>query len=70
MLRGDSYSGWRAPQYAPAERDLIVGEELVTRAERKKLYVIVGPGACMDACSAVLTSKHEFEKVLREKNRK
>jgi hypothetical protein len=55
---------------APAERDLIVGDELVTRVEHKRLYVIVGPGACMDECSAVFTSKREFEKTLREKNRR
>jgi hypothetical protein len=57
-------------QYAPATREVVVTDELVTRAERKKLYVILGPGACMDECSAVLTSKREFEKSIREKNRK
>jgi hypothetical protein len=56
-------------QYAPAAREIIVTDELVTRAERKKLYVIVGPGACEDECSSVLTNKQQFEKALKEKNR-
>ncbi len=56
-------------QYAPATRDIVVTDEIVTRAERKKLYVILGPGACMDECSAVLASKREFERNIREKNR-
>lgn len=57
-------------QYAPAARDIVVTYELMTRAERKKLYIILGPGACADACSAVLTSKREFERTIREKNKK
>lgn len=56
-------------QFAPAAREIVVTEEIVTRAERKKLYVILGPGACADACSAVLTSKREFDRTIREKNR-
>jgi hypothetical protein len=54
---------------APAAREIVVTEEIVTRVERKKLYVILGPGACMDECSSVLTSKREFERSLRQKNR-
>jgi hypothetical protein len=56
-------------EYAPAAREIVVTEEIVTRVERKKLYVILGPGACMDECSSVLTNKREFERNLREKNR-
>ena len=55
--------------YAPAAREIVVTDELVTRVERKKLYVILGPGACADECSEVLTSKHEFEREIRAKNR-
>jgi hypothetical protein len=55
--------------YAPAVREIVVTDEIVTRVERKKLYVIVGPGACMDECSAVLTSKREFERDIREKQK-
>jgi hypothetical protein len=56
-------------EYAPAARQVLVGNELVTRLERKKLYVIVGPGACLDACSSVLTNKREFNQAIREKSR-
>ena len=55
-------------QYAPAAREIVVTEEVVTRVERKKLYVILGPGACADACSTVLTSKREFEKEIKNRN--
>ena len=56
-------------QYAPAAREIVVTDEIVTLVERKKLYVILGPGACMDECSSVLTSKREFNRVIREKSR-
>jgi Carboxypeptidase regulatory-like domain len=56
-------------EYAPAARRVVVRLELVTLAERKKLYVILGPGACMDACSSVLTSKREFDQALQKLNR-
>jgi hypothetical protein len=55
--------------YAPAAREIVVTDEIVTRVERKKLYVILGPGACMDECSAVVTSKREFERDIREKQK-
>jgi hypothetical protein len=56
-------------EYAPAVRDIVVTDEIVTRVARKKLYVIVGPGACMDECSAVLTNKREFEHEIRDKQK-
>jgi hypothetical protein len=56
-------------QYAPAARDIVVTDEIVTHLERKKLYVILGPGACQDECSAVLTSKKEFDRALRKNQR-
>jgi hypothetical protein len=56
-------------KYAPAVREIVVTDEIVTRVEHKKLYVIVGPGACMDECSAVITSKREFEREIREKQK-
>jgi uncharacterized protein (DUF58 family) len=56
-------------QYAPAAREIVVTDEVVTALERKKLYVILGPGACQDACSAVLTSKKEFDREIRRRNR-
>jgi Carboxypeptidase regulatory-like domain len=54
---------------APAARQIVVRMELVTLAQRKKLYVILGPGACLDACSSVLTSKQDFDKALKKMNR-
>jgi hypothetical protein len=54
---------------APAAREIVVTDEIVTHLEQKKLYVILGPGACMDECSSVLTSKREFDRSIREKNR-
>ena len=56
-------------KYAPAERAIVVTDEIVTHLERRKLYVILGPGACQDACSAVLTSKREFDRVIRNRNK-
>jgi hypothetical protein len=56
-------------EYAPAAREIVVTDEIVTHLERKKLYVILGPGACTDECSSVLTSKREFDRAIREKSR-
>ena len=56
-------------QSAPAERQIVVTDEIVTYLERKKLYVVLGPGACQDACSAVMTSKRDFDKTIRKNNR-
>lgn len=54
---------------APAERQIVVTDEIVTVLERKKLYILLGPGACQDACSAVLTSKKDFDKAIRKNNK-
>jgi hypothetical protein len=59
----------RTKDYAPAVRDVVVNFEIASSVERKKLYVIVGPGACEDACSSVFTSKGEFKKAIKKKNR-
>jgi hypothetical protein len=56
-------------QNAPALAEIVATDELVTLVEHKKLYVIVGPGACKDACSAIYTSKHEFESALKKTSR-
>jgi hypothetical protein len=56
-------------QNAPAAREIHVGDLVESYLERKKLYVIVGPGACADACSSIFTSKHEFEKAIKNKNK-
>jgi hypothetical protein len=55
--------------YAPASREINVQFEVITGIERRKLYVIVGPGTCKDECSAVYPSKHEFDRAIKEKNR-
>jgi hypothetical protein len=54
---------------APAAQEVFVTDEIVTHLEHKKLYVVVGPGACMDACSSVYTSKREFEKAIGKNSR-
>ena len=56
-------------QYAPAAREVVITDEIVTHLERKKLYIILGPGACQDECSAVLTSKRDFERTIRKNKR-
>ena len=57
-------------EYAPASREIVVTDEIVTALERKKLYVILGPGACADACSAVLTNKREFDRAVQENKKR
>ncbi len=54
---------------APAERQIVITDEIVTVLERKKLYVVLGPGACQDACSSVFTNKRDFDKAIRKINR-
>ena len=56
-------------EFAPAARSIVVRDELVTYLQKKKLYVILGPGACADACSSVLTSKQEFDHIIQKKTR-
>jgi hypothetical protein len=51
---------------APAAHEILVRAELATYIERKKLYVVLGPGACADECSLVVTSKEEFEHAIRK----
>jgi hypothetical protein len=56
-------------EFAPAARSIVVRDELVTYLQKKKLYVILGPSACADACSSVLTSKQEFDHIIQKKTR-
>lgn len=56
-------------EYAPAIQEIVVTDEVVTALERKKLYVILGPGACADACSSVLTSKRDFDREVRSRSK-
>jgi hypothetical protein len=53
-------------EYAPAAREIAVTDEIVTFLQHKKLYVILGPGACKDACSSVLTSKKDFDRAIHK----
>jgi hypothetical protein len=68
--RGDYTFHVARSEYAPAVREIVVTDEIVTALERKKLYVILGPGACADACSAVLTNKKQFEREIRENTKR
>ncbi len=56
-------------EYAPASREIVVTDEVVTALERKRLYLILGPGACKDACSSVMTSKRDFDRAIRERTK-
>ena len=56
-------------EYSAAVREIVVTDEIVTTLQRKKLYVILGPGACKDECSSVLTSKRDFDRAIRGKNK-
>jgi hypothetical protein len=56
-------------KFAPAVQQIVVTDEVVTYLERKKLYVVLGPAQCQDACSAVLTNKREFDREIRRNNR-
>jgi Carboxypeptidase regulatory-like domain len=51
---------------APAAHAIVVRAEIATYIERKKLYIVLGPGACADECSLVVTSKEEFEHAIRK----
>jgi hypothetical protein len=51
--------------YAPVDREVIVGVEAMTYLHGETLYIIAGPGACSDDCSAVFTSKGKFEQAIR-----
>jgi hypothetical protein len=55
-------------EYAPAAKEVIVDFQIASQVQRKKLYVIVGPGACADECSSIFTSKHDFQKAIKSKN--
>jgi hypothetical protein len=68
-VKGDYFFKVARGRYAPAERAIFVTDEIVTHLERKKLYIVLGPGACQDACSAVLTSKRDFDRMLRKNRR-
>lgn len=57
-------------KFAPAAREIVVRDELVTRVERKKLYVVVGPGACADECSSIFTNESDFKKALKIRNKR
>ncbi len=53
---------------AGASREVIVEELLPVLMLKTKIYVIVGPGACADDCSSVLSSKSEFDRILKRNN--
>ena len=52
---------------APAGRQIVVTNEIVTSLRHNKIYVVLGPGACMDECSSVSTNKREFSRAVRKK---
>jgi hypothetical protein len=52
-------------RYSPIGRDVIIGVDAAAYLHSANLYIIAGPGACSDDCSAVFTSKDKFEKEIR-----
>jgi len=50
---------------APAAREIVVQPEIATLLARRKLYVVLGPGACADECSSVYTSRESFDRAIR-----
>lgn len=56
-------------EYSDAVREITVTDELVTELARKKLFVVLGPGACTDECSLILTNKREFDREIRKRNK-
>jgi hypothetical protein len=63
---GSYVFGVARTENAPAAHPIVVRAELATLVDRKKLYVVLGPGACEDACSSVYTSKQDFDHAIRK----
>jgi flagella basal body P-ring formation protein FlgA len=53
---------------AGASREVIVEEILPVLMLKNAIYVILGPGACADDCSSVLSSKDEFDHIIKRNN--
>jgi hypothetical protein len=54
---------------APAGRQIVVSDEIVTALRHNKIYVVLGPGACMDECSSVSTNKRDFDRAVRKRSK-
>lgn len=54
---------------APAGRQIVVTDEVVTSLRHNKIYVVLGPGACMDECSSVSTNKRDFDRAVRKRTK-
>jgi hypothetical protein len=54
--------------YSQINRDVIIGVDAAAYLHSATLYIIAGPGACSDDCSAVFTSKAKFEQAIRKNN--
>ena len=66
-LRNASGRYWlriSAKSYSPASREVVISSGFATMLHRRQLYVMLGPGNCMDDCSPVLKSKKEFDKAV------
>jgi len=53
-----------APQFSTASRQVIVGADFRALFNSGTFYVMLGPGACMDQCSQVFTSKKKFDRAV------
>jgi hypothetical protein len=54
-----------APHYSTAARDVIIGADLSALIHGSTFYVMLGPGACMDECSPIYTSKKKYDHAVR-----
>ena len=54
----------KATGFAPAGEHVIVTSNLSTIFHTSWLYVMLGPGSCMDECSPIYTSKKQFDKAV------
>lgn len=63
--RGKYWLHVKALNHATAGRDVTIDSSEFMSASRYTVYVMLGPGPCMDECSEVFGSKKEFEKAVR-----
>ena len=51
--------------FSPATREILVSMELARAVRGQKIFVLMGPAACAESCSEIITSKREFDETVR-----
>jgi hypothetical protein len=54
--------------FSRVDRDVIVGVDVAAYLHSSTLYIIDGPGACTDDCSAIFTNKDKLDREIRNRN--